>query len=276
VTTLVRALTPADIPAAMRIKEAAGWNQTETDWHNLLALAPETCFGLECGGVLAATATAVCYGRKLAWIGMVLTDPAHRRRGFARRLMQHAIDTLMARQVEWIKLDATEMGSPLYRELGFEPECGIERWGATAGPAPGIPDLSGRDQPRALDRQAFGADRSELLAMLAPLGAAGVADHGNGYAMARPGSQAAYFGPSVSRRAETAEELLAWFLARHPQEPVCWDLLPSNSEAVRLARAAGFAPLRRLVRMVRRGVPGAAPLVHDDSQVFAIAGFEFG
>jgi GNAT superfamily N-acetyltransferase len=273
VTTLVRALTPADIPAAMRIKEAAGWNQTETDWRNLLKLAPETCFGVECGGVLAATATAVCYGRRLAWIGMVLTDPAHRRRGFARRLLQHAIEMLTARQVEWIKLDATEMGAPLYREFGFEPECGIERWGATAGPPPGIPDLTWREQPAVLDRQAFGADRSELLATLAPLGAAAV---GDGYAMARPGSQAAYFGPCVSRRAETAEGLLAWFLARHPREPVCWDLLPSNSEAVRLARAAGFAPLRRLVRMVRRGVPGAAPLAHDDSQIFAIAGFEFG
>ena len=159
-TTLVRALTPADIPAAMRIKEAAGWNQTETDWRNLLKLAPETCFGVECGGVLAATATAVCYGRRLAWIGMVLTDPAHRRRGFARRLLQHAIEMLTARQMEWIKLDATEMGAPLYRQLGFEPECGIQRWGATAGLAPGIPDLTWREQPAVLDRQAFGADRS--------------------------------------------------------------------------------------------------------------------
>jgi GNAT superfamily N-acetyltransferase len=273
VTTLVRALTPADIPAAMRLKEAAGWNQTETDWRNLLKLAPETCFGVECGGGLAATATAVCYARRLAWIGMVLTDPAHRRRGFARRLMEHAIETLMARQVEWIKLDATEMGAPLYRQLGFEPECGIERWGATAEQSSRIRDLSWRDQPAVLDRQAFGADRSELLAMLAPLGAAAV---GDGYAMARPGAQAAYFGPCVSRRAETAEELLAWFLSRHPQEPVCWDLLPSNPEAIRLACAAGFAPLRRLVRLVRRGVPGAAPLAHDDSKVFAIAGFEFG
>jgi hypothetical protein len=80
----------------------------------------------------------------------------------------------------------------------------------------------------------------------------------------------------VSRRPETAGELLAWFLARHPQEPVCWDLLPANTEAVRLARACGFAPLRRLVRMVRPGVQGAPPLAHDDSQVFAIAGFEYG
>jgi hypothetical protein len=35
-------------------------------------------------------------------------------------------------------------------------------------------------------------------------------------------------------------------------------------------------PVRRLVRMMRPGVAGAAPLAHDDSQVFAIAGFEYG
>jgi GNAT superfamily N-acetyltransferase len=276
VTAVVRALTPADIPAAMRIKEAAGWNQTETDWHNLLQLAPETCFGLESAGSLAATATAVCYERRLAWIGMVLTDPAYRRRGFARQLMEHAIEALTVRQMEWIKLDATEAGAPLYRQLGFEPECGIERWASTAAQAgvPAMPDLSWQNRWSAHDRQTFGADRSQLLAMLAPLGASAVADEG--YAMARPGSQAAYFGPCVCREPRTAAELLAWFLARHPQKPVYWDLLPHNTEAVRLARACGFAPLRRLVRMVRRGVPAAPPFDHDDSQVFATAGFEFG
>jgi hypothetical protein len=188
--------------------------------------------------------------------------------------MEHLIVALTARQMEWIKLDATDAGAPLYRQLGFEPECGIERWASTAAQVSGMPDLSWQDRWPALDRQAFGVDRSQLLAMLAPLGAAAVADQG--YAMARTGSQAAYFGPCVSRRPEVAAELVAWFLARHPREPVYWDLLPDNTEAVRLARACGFAPLRRLVRMVRRGVPGAPPLDHDDSQVFATAGFEFG
>jgi hypothetical protein len=70
--------------------------------------------------------------------------------------------------------------------------------------------------------------------------------------------------------------LLVWFLGRHPGEPVYWDLLPTNTEAVLLARAFGFEPLRRLTRMVRRGQPGAAPLDRDDARVFAIAGFEYG
>jgi hypothetical protein len=164
------------------------------------------------------------------------------------------------------------MGAPLYRQMGLESERAVERWGTTVA-RPKIRDPGRRGNWTVVDRQAFGADRSALLNMLAPLRAAADAD---GYAMTRRGSHAAYFGPCVSRRAGGAGQLLAWFLAQHPGEPVCWDLMPSNPEVVRLARAFGFAPLRRLARMVRRGVPGAPPLDHDDSRVFAIAGFEYG
>ena len=267
-------LTPADIPAAMHIKELAGWNQTETDWHNLLRLAPETCFGMDCGGELVATTTAVRYERKLAWIGMVLTDPAHRRLGFARRLMEHAIEALTARHVEWIKLDATEAGAPLYRQLGFDEESSVERWEAVAGDDSGIPHDAWPAGCGDLDRRAFGADRSQLLAALGPMGSTAIP--GEGYAMARPGSVAGYFGPCAAWSEETARELVKWFLGRYAQQRVYWDLLPDSVEAVRLARAFGFKPVRRPVRMVRQGAPEAPPLAHDNSRIFAIAGFEFG
>jgi len=257
----------------MRLKQAAGWNQTEADWLTLLRIAPETCFGLECEGILVATATAVVYERKLAWIGMVLTDPDYRRRGFGRRLMEHALAALAVRQVEWIKLDATEMGARIYRELGFYEEGPIERWSGAAGAPTGSAVVQAANWV-SLDRSAFGADRSALLAKLAPLGAASIA--GEAYAMGRPGSKAAYFGPCVSRSPEAARQLLVWFLARRPDEPIYWDLLPTNTEAVLLARAFGFEPLRRLVRMVRQGQPGAAPIERDNTRVFAIAGFEYG
>jgi len=257
----------------MRLKEAAGWNQTETDWLTLMRLAPESCFGLECEGALAATTTAVVYERKLAWIGMVLTDPDCRRRGFGRALMEHALAALAVRQVEWIKLDATDMGAPLYRALGFDQEGPIERWSRPAGPPSGSAVVQAAEWA-SLDGSAFGANRSAVLAALAPVGAASIAREA--YAMGRPGSKAAYFGPCVSNSPDAARELLVWFLARHAHDPVYWDLLPANTEAVRLARAFGFEPLRRLVRMVRRGQPGAPPFEHDDARVFAVAGFEYG
>jgi GNAT superfamily N-acetyltransferase len=267
-----RVLRPPDIEGAMRLKEAAGWNQTPRDWANLLALEPEGCFGIEIDGTLAATATAICYGRDLAWIGMVLTAPEFRGRGFARLLMQHALRFLEERQVAWIKLDATDMGRPLYLQLGFEDECLVERWhrsGSAAKAAPGMP--LGFDA--ALDREAFGADRTRMLG-LASVESAEIP--GCGFAMGRPGTRAAYFGPCVSRSAEGARTLLDWFLALHPREDVFWDLLPGNSEAVRLAREFGFEPRRKLVRMARPGTPRPPRFAHNDSYVFAIAGLEFG
>ena len=41
----IRLLGESDIPAAMQLKEAAGWNQTEEDWRRLLMLEPDGCFG---------------------------------------------------------------------------------------------------------------------------------------------------------------------------------------------------------------------------------------
>src|SRR5689334_12487778 len=105
----IRLLSPSDIPAAMRLKDAAGWNQTAADWQRLLEVEPEGCFGLEEDGTLAATATAVTYDKDLAWVGMVLTLPEFRGRGFARRLMAAAMDFIACRGVPTAGLDATDM-----------------------------------------------------------------------------------------------------------------------------------------------------------------------
>jgi GNAT superfamily N-acetyltransferase len=271
-----RHLQLADVPGAMRLKEAAHWNQTESDWRNVMRLEPDGCFGIDCDGRLAATATAVRYGTTLAWIGMVLTDPAYRGRGFARCLMEHSVAWLQARGVEWIKLDATDMGRPLYAKLGFADECAVERWARPPADAARGEDLPAVETAAflAMDRAGFGADRGELLRMLGAGDTAAVA--GEGYAMGRKGSKAAYFGPCVAQSSAAAGRLLAWYVSRHAGETIYWDLLPENRAAVDLARGAGFAPLRHLVRMALPGRRGAAEPVRDSGKVFAIAGFEYG
>jgi GNAT superfamily N-acetyltransferase len=259
---LIRLLNASDIPRCMELKQQAGWNQTVDDWARLLELAPNGCFGIECDGVLAATTTAICYGRELAWIGMVLTDAAFRRRGFASRLMQHALDFLDSRGIACVKLDATAMGQPVYRRFGFEIECAIERWVCQASFVEAPRVTSYRYEPT------LGDDRNALLESLARVDAASVP--GAAFAMCRPGSQMSYFGPCLSWTAAAARDLACWCLARHAGEPVCWDLLPDNADAVAIARNLGFARQRELVRM-RRG--SAMP---TSRRVFAIAGFEFG
>jgi GNAT superfamily N-acetyltransferase len=270
----LRLLTPADIPQAMLLKQTAAWNQTEQDWLRVLDLEPEGCFCIERDGRLVATATAVCYGRKLAWIGMVLTLPEYRGQGMAGELMRRALEFLDGRHVPWVKLDATAMGSPLYRKLGFVDECPIERW--VREPREPIPTraLEAYQPDPTMDLGAFGADRSQLLSHLAAGDSASIP--GSGYAMGRPGANAAYFGPCVALNAETAETLLQWFLARNGAGSVAWDILPDNSEAVQLALQFGFERARQLVRMARRGSAEPQDLSTIVQQTYAIAGFEFG
>jgi GNAT superfamily N-acetyltransferase len=244
----------------MRLKSAAGWNQTEQDWRRLLELEPEGCFGVDVNGELAATTTAICYGEDLAWIGTVLTLPDYRRRGLARMLMTHALAYLEKRRVRCIKLDATDMGRPLYESLGFRVETGIDRWVRPPGPVEPA-QWNARFDP-VLDRAAFGADRSRLISKLIDDNAL----HG------RPGANAAYFGPCVARDPDEALMTLRWFIGQHENEPVYWDVLTGNLRAVGIAEQHGFQRIRLLNRMAY----GVGRLVCDNTKIFAIAGFEYG
>lgn len=269
---MIRTLTDRDVPAAMRLKDAAGWNQTEADWRRLLALAPDSSFAIDCDGVLAATGAVVCYGTDLAWIGMILTAPEYRGRGFASRILARCLEWVDARRIRWAKLDATDMGAPLYRSLGFSAECAVERWRRERAPSTGG-TLGNWVADPSSDHAVFGADRTALLVRLAACGAASV--DGRSWAMGREGSIAAYFGPCVCRP-EDARPLLAWHLARHSGEAVFWDLFPDNPTAVALAREYGFQPVRRLMRMARPGPAPGAPIENRCADIFAIAGFEYG
>src|SRR5881397_491095 len=90
----IRLLSESDIPAAMKLKEAAGWNQTENDWRCLLGLEPHGCFAATLHDELVGTTTTTTYDDELAWIGMVLVKPERRRLGIATRLLRTALDYL--------------------------------------------------------------------------------------------------------------------------------------------------------------------------------------
>jgi GNAT superfamily N-acetyltransferase len=49
----------------------------------------------------------------------VYTEPAYRRRGLARRLMQIVVDECRDRGITMVTLHASEEGRPLYEALGF-------------------------------------------------------------------------------------------------------------------------------------------------------------
>ena len=280
----IRLLAERDVAEAMRLKEAAGWNQTEEDWRRLLRLAPRGCFAATVGGRVVATTTTTTYGRALAWVGMVLVDPRFRRKGIATTLVRAALDSLEAEGVEAVKLDATPEGAPVYASLGFEAELRIERWKGTAGghtpesvtPYDGAPPQL-FEKVLGLDRRAFGADRSELLkalsdeACVTPSLSFG-GGRLRGYALARRGSHATYVGPVVAEEVETAACLLDDVLGRLGDDQVYVDLNTTFEGGARELSARGFIKQRELIRM-RRGPLTAAG---TSRSVFAIAGPEVG
>jgi ribosomal protein S18 acetylase RimI-like enzyme len=267
----LRLLCPADLGGAVELSRLANWNQTIDDWEMLLRLDPQGCFAIEVDGQIVSTTTLLCYGKQLAWIGMVLTRPEYRRRGFAKRLMQAALERASDLKIESIKLDATADGQPLYEKLGFKTEQVIERWfrDGQSTITPAQPALRNIPPPLEMDREAFGADRAMLLQQLASRNPP--ESTGEAYNFSRNGARCQYLGPCVARDQKSARTVIAHTLQSSPQSSWYWDLLSSNQNAIDLAAEFGFAPQRRLERMVL-----GDSITKNDQMVYAIAGFELG
>ena len=277
----VRLLRESDIPAALRLKELAQWNQTENDWLRLLHLEPSGCFCATIDGDVVATTTTTTYGHELAWIGMVLVDPKRRQLGIATKLMHVAIEYLSKAGVTTVKLDATPAGRSLYENLGFKDESLIERWEGIAGTrAVTCPtmDTTARREALVLDRKAFGAERSKLIEMLiedahvAPLVARAADGRLTGYALARPGTAAVYVGPLLATSTDAAMTLFDGLLSQMPGQRVYIDMNTDFEGGQEILTERGLVKQRDLMRMSygKKSKAGSSP------SIFAIAGPEIG
>src|SRR5690242_7692411 len=232
----LRVMTSADIPAGMRLKDLAGWNQTAEDWQRFLQSSPDGCFVAESEGAVCGTATTIIYEDRFAWIGMVLVDPKHRGQGIGTRLLERTIEYLDARGIPAMKLDATPQGKPIYEKLGFVTEYEIERW--TLQRQAGVPpELHGVkpdfDENAKLDRMVFGADRRTLLASVnqnAPQFTLAIrrGDEVAAYSFGRRGTRADHLGPWMAGDEHAAREILDEFLLRSGRDTIFVDCMKSS------------------------------------------------
>ncbi|MCC6881846.1 MAG: GNAT family N-acetyltransferase [Verrucomicrobiales bacterium] len=261
---ILRLMTRADLPVADRLRAQAGWNQTSADWERFLSGAPEGCFVMEAASGVVGTATTLSYGQDLAWIGMVLVDPDHRRRGLGKALLGHCLEHLRSQGISCIKLDATPMGRPLYAALGFQDEWPLTRWATDSAPmvedtgedGGDVRQLRPEDWPALLDldRPAFGVDRAHVLQALVQHGSQVLVRSRrdgtlSGYGMIRPGSRAHYLGPVVASDQDTATTLARSLMIRANGEAVFWDIPDRNAETAQLASDWGLTAQRSLMRM---------------------------
>lgn len=278
---LIREMSLADIPAALRLCRASRWNQTERDWQYFLVTAPHGALVAVENGLVIGTVATLPYG-PFAWISMVLVDPDARGRGVGTWLLERGLALLPKSATP--RLDATPAGEVIYRKLGFVSEYRLARFfldvrGRDATRTPSARPLASADWPAVheMDTRAFGASRASLLDRLAAEAPeyAWVAErHGRvqGYLLGRHGHVREHLGPVIADSGETAALLLEACLEAHPNREVFLDV-PDDQQSWRAELAQrGFVIERPFLRMHR----GRLTAPGQRSLVYAITGPEFG
>jgi GNAT superfamily N-acetyltransferase len=256
-------MTVADVANGLRLSRASGWNQTESDWQLLLSLGPGLFVAGVQGGQVIATGGAALYGNELAWICMILVDPARRGHGVGTVVFDDVLERVLAPRrsgrVRVVGLDATPGGQGIYARRGFREGPTLVRMRAEA-PAAQTPasvrqlEASELDAVLAQDRSVFGADRTPVLRSAyagAPelalvVGEPGVP--GSGFCFGRHGDHSNQVGPVVAEDRDVARNLVIAALVHSAGRPL---ILDARTEGGWLATLAtlGFREQRPFTRM---------------------------
>ena len=278
------ALSPRDLPQLDALVAASGWNQLAADWRLFERLGSVHAIR-DAEGTIVASGAVLPLERAAdaprnqpgaAWISMILVAPAARGQGLGRAVFAHCLERVRA-QGRVAMLDATPQGEPLYASFGFAPLWRLTRWrrealAHAADPAPvDRPDAA---PLAALDTEALGLARPQVLAdLLARAGSRCVRD-GLAFAVVREGRVAHHVGPLLAADEAHARVLLPRALAGLAG-PVLIDVPDGRARLAQALRAAGFEPQRGFARMALPPASTAAPAGHP-SFIHAIAGPEFG
>jgi Acetyltransferase (GNAT) domain len=235
---------------------------------------------------LVASAAILPQGDAFGWISMVLVTATWRRRGLARWLLRHSIESLRARRVLPL-LDATPAGRPVYLTLGFEDCWSLRRLVLRHPPHTDteagvegvlVRQLEAADWPAAIayDRAIFGAERGALLRRLAERlpRAALVAERGGeiaGLLLGRDGRVMSQLGPLVAEDDSVACALLRRAVPA-VGVPLAIDVADRHARLGEWLASLGFTSERPLTRMIW----GRNAAFDDPRRLFAIAGPELG
>jgi predicted N-acetyltransferase YhbS len=269
----VRRLSAADLAGCLALADDRGWPPEPDKWQLLFEVGE--VFGIrDPAGGLAGAVALTRYGPDLAAIGMMLVAQRHGRQGLGRALMTHVLE-----QVGGVVtcLFATDFGRPLYERLGFRPAYLSDRYigplaaglGAAGGPVPVRP-ATPEDQPAIarLDREAFGADRSGILARLPQLSERVLVAPGRGGRAVRGFAASAVLGglllagPVVAEDLDVATALLTG-LAAGSGRPLRIEVAATHPGLARWAAGHGLTARSQTTVMTYGG-----PLPGRPGQVF--------
>ena len=214
----IRPFRSEHLDAAVRLSQEAGWPHRLEDWKVALDLS-KGVVAIAADDEVVGTTLLTPYETDCATINMVIVSASMRGRGLGRRLMEAALALADGRP---LRLTATSDGLPLYEKLGFrQTGAVVQHQGLVAAVAkPANTEVATKaDIPAitALDREAFGADRSALIARLADLGEFAIIRRDGkvaAYACLRSFGRGEVVGPVVAPDIEDAKSLLSHFMSR--------------------------------------------------------------
>jgi GNAT superfamily N-acetyltransferase len=259
----LRKMRRDDIPAAMKLSVAEGWNQTEDDWLLLIENSGNVCLLAEKNEKIIGTTTAINYHNDLSWIGMVLVDREYRGRGVATALLTFVFNQL--EDCKSIKLDATPAGRQVYQKCGFKDEYEITRMVNMSMTTFTIPQnemiaepirLNQLPEVVALDQLVFGVNRQQLIEFILKrnAGKSWAVKHNKkmtGFALQREGNRYHHVGPVIAETTVAAQILLASSLNCLANRAVVVDVLSDKEDLVKWLISLGFVAQRHFVRMFK-------------------------
>lgn len=302
-------MTLADVDAGLRLCRQSHWNQVARDWEQFLRLVPGgATVAVDNAGLVVGSLATMRYAavrgmdvrltpdsphptsrsrvpsaESLAWLAMVLVDPACRGRGVAMALLRRGLAQVA--DVAAVGLDATPLGQSLYEKLGFEAGMTLTRMHREAAPCGGTFVTTGvraatpedLAEIGALDALATGLERRAMLAWLhdgAPgfTWVAGRPGRLHGALLGRVGHLTCHLGPLSAASTDVALALVAACLVQHPDRAFSLDAADDRPGWRAGVEALGFRAQRPFTRMYR----GRRRPRGDATHLFASIGPEFG
>ncbi|WP_420415039.1 GNAT family N-acetyltransferase [Roseibium sp.] len=277
----IRNLGPEDIQTAIDLAANEGWNPGLEDAAAFLEADQTGFFAGEADGQLVTVISAVRYGHDFGFIGLFITKPEHRAKGYGQLIWDHAMSYLDGRT---LGLDAVKEQTPRYAKHGFKPVYRNVRYvGTSTCGTPMDPRLTPLDQDlfpslQEYDRRFFPAERSDFL----KLWTSPTAETRNGFAFVEDGEVQGYgvlrqcgdgykIGPLFADTPEIAETLFKAFAGKVKGQTVILDTPEPNAAALLLVEKYEMSPEFETFRMYK----GPAPDLPLD-QMFGITTFELG
>ena len=243
----LRRADAADLPRIAEMREAVGWSVHHWVLRAILEPPHARCLvAVDLGGRVIGAGSGISYGR-LGFIGNMVVDSEHRRRGIGAAILLTVIEFLEARGTTRMELYATADGRPLYARHGFEltgmsalvrARRGIggihDGIGSTAGIMLSDAGQEAAEELLAYDAPRFGGDRGGLLKIMLddPHRPLSVARHDGemvGYGWIRPDGERV--GPLLADTPDIAVALIGEAFDRLPSAKTLTLNLPPDNRA---------------------------------------------